>query len=257
MVVYNLLEYNDNYCMTSGSLRSYYRDEVNNDANENNEAGNYRINNYKTTTSRSFQYKTKIIGSATADNNMLDTKVAVALKYLSNFWRSLDLTSIIREIELDLPWSKNFIITEISRTAAVATDPDMNPPVQARAARQITGAIFQTTSCKLYAPVVTLSIKQGFKRTISWNKYRSEITTQPKDNNLDYLTDPTFRNIHRLFFLSYKNGDNDPKRLYFDNYYILLVEIKDFNALIGIKPFFDQPIKNKQEAYEKLVEMSK
>ena len=59
MPMYNLLEYSDNYSMTSVSLWNYYRDEVNDDANENNAAGNYRINN-KTTTSKSFEYKTKI-----------------------------------------------------------------------------------------------------------------------------------------------------------------------------------------------------
>ena len=99
------------------------------------------------------------------------------------------------------------------------------------------------------------NIKQGLKRTISWNKYRSEITTQPKNNNLNYLIDPTFRNINRLFVLSFKNGDNDPKRNSFDKYYMPLVEIKDFNALTDNKSFFDQPIKNKQEAYKKLAEM--
>ena len=89
------------------------------------------------------------------------------------------------------------------------------------------------------------NIKQGFKRTIYWNKYRSEITTQPKNNNLDYLIDPTFRNINRLFVLSFKNGNDDPSRDVFDKYYMPLVEIKDFNALIDNKPFFDQPVKNK------------
>ena len=64
------------------------------------------------------------------------------------------------------------------------------------------------------------NIKQGFKRTISWKKYRSEITTQPKDNDLDYLIDPTFRNINRLFVLALKNGDNYPTRNSFDKYYI-------------------------------------
>ena len=101
------------------------------------------------------------------------------------------------------------------------------------------------------------NIKQGFKRAISWNKYRPEITTQPKNNNLDYLIDPTFRNINRLFVLSFKNGNDDPTRDCCDKYYMPLVEIKDFNALIDNKPFFDQPIKNKQEAYEKLIEMPK
>ena len=100
------------------------------------------------------------------------------------------------------------------------------------------------------------NIKQGFKRTITWNKYRSEKTTQPK-NNLDYLIDPAFRNINRLFVLLCKNGDHGPTRDSFDKYYLSLVEIKDFHALIGNKPFFDQPVKNRQEAYEKLIQMSK
>ena len=56
------------------------------------------------------------------------------------------------------------------------------------------------------------------------------MATQPNNNNLDYLIDPTFRNIYRLFFLSFKNGNNDPTRYYFDKYYMALVEIKDFNA---------------------------
>ena len=71
------------------------------------------------------------------------------------------------------------------------------------------------------------------------------------------MIDPTFRNINRLFILSFKNGDNDPTRDSYDTYYMLLVEIKDFNALLDNNPFFDQPVKNKQEAYGKLAEISK
>ena len=73
--------------------------------------------------------------------------------------------------------------------------------------------------------------KQGSKRTISWNKYRSEITTQPKSNNLEYLIDATFRNSNRLFGFSFKNGNDNPTGDSFDKYYMPLVEIKDFNAL--------------------------
>ena len=60
-----------------------------------------------------------------------------------------------------------------------------------------------------------------------------------------------------MFVLSLSNGGNNPTRNSFDKYYMPLVEIKDFNALIDNKAFFDQPLKNKQEAYEKLVEMSR
>ena len=131
---------------------------------------------------------------------------------------------------------------------------------------QATSATSQINNPKLYVPVVTLSIndnikileniKQGFKRTFSWNKYRSEITTQLKKNNLDYLIDRKYRNINRVFLLSFKNSNADPARYYLDEYYITLVEIKDFNALIDNKPLLNQPVKNKQEAYEKCIEMS-
>ena len=88
MPMYNLLEYSDNYSMTSGSLWNYHRDQVNDNANENN-AGNYRINKNKIITSKSFKYKTKIIGSTSNDMNTLDAEVVISLNYLSNFWRFL------------------------------------------------------------------------------------------------------------------------------------------------------------------------
>ena len=85
------------------------------------------------------------------------------------------------------------------------------------------------------------NIKLGFKRTISLNKYRSKITTQPKNNNLDNQINPTLRNINRLFALSFKNSNKDPTRSSFDKYYMPLVEIKDFNAIIDNKTFLEQP----------------
>ena len=70
-------------------------------------SNNNRINNNKTTTSKSFEYKTKVIGSMPNNsNNILDTVAFVPLKYLSNFWRSLDLPLINCELELDLKWIK-------------------------------------------------------------------------------------------------------------------------------------------------------
>ena len=129
---------------------------------------------------------------------------------------------------------------------------------------QSTRATFQKKkTLNFYLPVVTLStndnilflenIKQGFTRTISWIKCRSEITTQTKNNNLDYLIDLTFRNINRLFVLSFKNVSNDPTRNTFDKYYMPLVGINYFNGLIENIWFFYQPVQNKQEADEKPV----
>ena len=90
MAIYNLLEYSDNHSMTSGSLWNFYRDEINDDANENNAANN-RINDNKKIASKYFEYKTKLIRSALNSNNTLDTQVVVQLKYLINIWRSFDL----------------------------------------------------------------------------------------------------------------------------------------------------------------------
>ena len=66
--------------MTSGSLWNYYRGEVNDSANEDNAANIYRINNNKTATSKSFEYKTKIIGSISNNNSRLNAEVVVPLK---------------------------------------------------------------------------------------------------------------------------------------------------------------------------------
>ena len=116
MPMYNLLEYNDNDSMRSGSLWNYCRDEINDDANENNAACN-KINNNKTITSKSFEYMTKLMERTPNNSNILDAKVVVRVKYLSNIWRSLDLPLINScEIELDLSWLKECIVSEISVT---------------------------------------------------------------------------------------------------------------------------------------------
>ena len=130
-----------------------------------------------------------------------------------------------------------------------------------------TGSTFQINNTKVYVLIAILSIsdnrkfleniEQRFNRTVSWNKYRSEIITKPKSNDLDYMIYPTFKNINKLFASSFKYGDNGPTRDSFDNFCMPLVEIKDFNALIHNKPFLDRSLKNKQETYKKLVQMSR
>ena len=97
--------------MISGSLRNYYRDEVNDSANETDDNDN-KINNNKIITNKSFEYNTKIIRSTSNTNNISNAEVFVSLKYLSNFWRSLDLPLINRQIELDLTWTKNCLISK-------------------------------------------------------------------------------------------------------------------------------------------------
>ena len=80
------------------------------------------------------------------------------------------------------------------------------------------------------------------------------MSNQTANNNLNCLIDPTFTNFNRLFMLSFAN-END--RISFSKYYLPKVEIKDFNVLIDGKPFFEIPVKNKEEAYEAIIEMSK
>ena len=78
---------------------------------------------------------------------------------------------------------------------------------------------FQITDTKLYVPVVTLSkendikllekLKCGFKRTIKWNKYQSQMSVQSNNNSLNYLIDPTYSNVNRLFVLSFERIEED------------------------------------------------
>ena len=123
-----------------------------------------------------------------------------------------------------------------------------------------TGLEFQITDIKLYVPVATLSkennikllekLKSGFKKTIKWNKYRCQITIQKNNNNLNYLIDPKFTNVNRLFLLSFERTD-DRKDSYIDSllhYYVPKVQIKDFNVLIDGRSFFDLPVKDEEEA---------
>ena len=132
------------------------------------------------------------------------------------------------------------------------------------------GATFKITDTKLYVPVVTLSkendtklleqLKSGFKRTIRWNKYRSEITVQPQNKNLNYLIDPTFTNVNRLFVFSFQRiaGENNTTRDYrgsFSHYHVPNTRIKDFNVLINGESFFELSVKIEKEAYEKIMDM--
>ena len=163
-------------------------------------------------------------------------------------------------IKFDLTWSKNCVISEISRTPEMSGNNSVD-------AIQATEATFKLNSTELFAPVVTLSIndnikflenkKERFKIIISWSNYRCETIRQIKSSNLHYMIIPTFWNIKRTFVLTFKNPDNNLGRNSYDKYYMSFAKINDFNALIDNKTLFHQPVKNKPEPYEKLAEMSK
>ena len=159
------------------------------------------------------------------------------------------------EVEWILTWSKKCALADIT------VDPDADPAIVAPS-----GGTFKITDTKLYVPVVTLSkenetklleqLKLGFKSTIKWNKYRSQITIQPQNNNLNCLIDPTFTNVNRLFALEFARTNEGDNRDSFSHYYLPNARIKDFNVLIDGESFFDLPVRNEEEAYEKIMDMS-
>ena len=193
-----------------------------------------------------------------------DVKVVVPLKHLNNFWRHLDIPLINCEVELILTWFKKCVLIDKStREANYGADPNVyeidNPG----------NATFKITDIKLFVPVVSLSkvddiklleqLKTGFNRTIKWNKYRSQMSIQPQNNNLNNLIDPTFTKVNRLFVLSFPRNNNTDSRYSFSNYYVPKVKVDDFNVLFDGKIFFDLSVKNEEayeEAYEKIIGMS-
>ena len=126
---------------------------------------------------------------------------------------------------------KNCILTS---KATRNVNPNANPAVVA--VNNPTNATFKITDTELYVPVVTLSteddnklleqLKAGFKRTVKWKKYRSEMTDQAETNTLNYLIHATFSRVNRLFDFSFENKDD---RTSYSRCCTPKVAIKDFN----------------------------
>ena len=221
MPMYNLIEYSDNYAKTSGSLPQYFRDEPDDNSIEDSE---------------SFKSKIKITGKTPNNNNVKDVEIIAPLKYLSNFWRTLEMPLINCEVNLILTWSSTCVITNSNGAGA-----------------------FAITDTKLYVPVVTLStqenttflqkLKSGFKKVINWNKYLSKPELLAQNPNLKHFIEPSFQGVNRLFVLAF---ENDNYRTTHDQYYLPNVEIKDYNIMINGENFFDQPIKNNKVTYDNI-----
>ena len=220
MPIYNLIEYSDNYSDSSGSLWRFKRDEVvnNEDVTNNDNAP-------------SFKYKASLITDIEANGTKNGVKIAVPLKYLSNFWRSLEMQLINCRVELLLIWIGNCVLTtaEISANAN-ATGAD--------------SATLKKTDAKLYIPVVTLSaegntrlakeLDEGFKRPVYWNKYKVidnnivEITRANEEGPIRELLDSSYEGVKRLFVLVYDNTarDNQVSIDSFKKYFLLRVKLK-------------------------------
>ena len=218
MPMYNLIEYNDNFAKTTGSLWQYFRDEPDDNLAD----------------SESFKPKIKITGKTPDDDNEKDVEIMVPLKYLSNFWRTLEMPLINCEVNLILTWSSTCIITDSTGNATI-----------------------EISDTKRYVPVVTLSteenakllqqLKSGFKKVINWNKYLSKPELLAQNQNLNHLVEPRFQGISRLFVLAFEGN-----RTCCHDYYLPNVQIKDYNIIINRENFFDQPIKNNKVTYENI-----
>ena len=230
--MYNLIEYSDNYAKTTGSLWQYCKDIP--ARNDNNAIIIFTENNL----TDSFNFKAKITGQ-TGNNGRKDVEIMVPLKYLSNFWRTLEMPLINCEVNLILTWSSTCVLAAVGDANQAAT--------------------FAITNTKLYVPVVTLStqentkflqqLKSGFTRVINWNKYLSKPELLAQNPNLNHLVEPSFQGVHRLFVLAFEDDDD---RTSDDEYYLPTVEIKDYNIMINGENFFDQPIKNNKVTYENI-----
>ena len=189
MPMYNLLEFSKNYRKTTGSLWKYYRNEPNNPPLNDDDPPTVNYNADPITNSESFKYKSIITGKTSNENQGTGQgntnikkilEIVVPLKYLNNFWRTLDILLINYDVSLTLTWSENCVLTDITTQTIRAAQGD-NPARERIDAP--TNATFKIKDTKLYVPVVTLSakddnnflekLKSVFKRTIKWNKYRS------------------------------------------------------------------------------------
>ena len=248
MPMYNLLEYSDNYQNSTGSLYQFKRDEP---PDNNAEVGN---------NTTSIMYKSKLI-KGTDNNNVNNVKLVVPLKYVSNFFRSLEMPLVNCKIDLELTWHKDCMISSADAAA--------NHVVS-----------FMITDTKLYVPVVTLSTKdntnltkqlnEGFKRTIYWNQYVSKPfpeTPHKKTGITRFALDAAFQGVNRLFVLAFEDTrDNEaadapaPRNLVanqvirnsYRKYFVPRVDITSYNMLIEGRNFYDQPINDSIRKYDEI-----
>ena len=235
--MYNLIEYSDNYQDSSATPYQYKQDEPPNN-NVNLTANN----------STSFKYKVNLLGNIAAadpDNarvGRLNVKLVVPLKYLSNFFRSLEIPLINCKIKLNLTWKKECVLS------TVADD-----------------AVFITNDTKLYVPVVTLSkednkdfIEQqnkGFQRSIYWNDYKTKEQEEAGNaNDTKYFNlDTSFQGVNRLLLMAYsREDDNQATRNGQRKYYLPRIDLKKYNVIIDGRNFYDNPIESDIEKYREL-----
>ena len=233
MSMYNLIEYSDNYQDSSATLYQYKRDEP----PEENAIADITVD-----TSSSFKYKISLLGNPVVANNIAKriAKVVVPLKYLSNFFRSLEMPLINCNIKLNLTWKKECLLSN-----------------------QAANAVFIINDTKMYVPVVTLSkednkdfIEQqnkGFRRSIYWNEYKTKEINENADGNVFKYSnlDSSFQGVNRLFVMAYNRVDGQPTRNGQQKYYLPRIDLNKYVS-IDERNFYDNPIESDIEKYREL-----
>ena len=234
MLMYTLIEYSDNYQDSSATLYQYKRDEppeVN------------AINDLTTDTSSSFKYKVELLGNPILDGNIAkrSVKVIVPLKYLSDFFRSLEIPLINCKIKLNLTWKKECVLS---------TDAG--------------DAVFIINDTKMYVAAVTLSeednkdfIEQqnkGFQRSIYWNVYKTKEISENTDANVfKYINlDPSVQSVNRLFVMVYNRANGQSTRNGQQKYYLPRIDLEKYNLIIDGRNFYDNPIESDIKKYKEL-----
>ena len=178
-----------------------------------------------------FKYKASIIGKAVADGDNStknDVKLAVPLKHLSHFWRSLEMSLINWKVELSLEWYAKCVL--IIGNGANAT--------------------FAITDTKLYVAVVILKtednvklsklLNEGFKRSVYWNKYKVILRNFPENEHIREILDASCQGVSKLYVIAYHRGDaNDVNEEAFNKYFLPKIIIEKYNVAIDGRNFYD------------------
>ena len=234
MPMCNLIEYSGNYQDSSATLYQYKRDEL----PEDDAVADLTADN-----SISFKYKVSLLGNPVLDGNITkrSVKVVVPFKYLSNFFRSLEMPLIHCKIKLNLTWKKECVLS---------TDAG--------------DAVFIINDTKMYVPVVTFSKEdnrdfmeqqnKGFQRSIYWNEYKTKEINENADANVfKYINlDPSFQDVNRLFVMAYNRANGQPTRNGQQKYYLPRIDLEKYNVIIDGRNFYDNPIESDIEKYREL-----
>ena len=240
MPMYNLIEYSDNHQDSSATLYQYKRDEPPDNID----------NNLTTNTSSSFKYKVDLLDNPDIVNNVArrNLNIVVPLKYLSNFFRSLEMPLINCKIKLNLTWKKECVLSTDNDAADAANNP-----------------AFIINDTKLYVPVVTLSKEdnkdfidqqnKSFQRSIYWSEYKTKKQNEDADANVfKYINlESSFQGVNRLFVMAYSRANyNQPTRNGRTKYYLPRIDLEKYHVIIDGRNFYDNPIESDNEKYREL-----